>query len=37
MVASNLTGPDAHVNFESIGADGRWIIENSHVYLSDAP
>jgi RHS repeat-associated protein len=35
MTTSDLTSSMPHVQFESIGPDGRWIIENSHVYLID--
>jgi hypothetical protein len=33
MTGSDLGAPDPHVHFESIGPDGRTIVENGHVYL----
>jgi hypothetical protein len=37
MTDSDIAGANPHVHFESIGADGGWIMENSHVDLTDAP
>ena len=39
MTGSDLTDPvqGGHVHFESIGPDGRQIIENGHVGIADPP
>jgi len=35
MTTADLTASGPHVQFELVGPDGRWIMENRHVYLTD--